>query len=84
MRKHICFYMRKYNDASRAIYAGHYASFANDELIRLNKFVCGLLMDSVISFFISVRTPYATLYIISDVTHQNFTTLKLYNPLDTE
>ena len=26
MRKHIYYYMRKYNDASRAICAGHHAS----------------------------------------------------------
>lgn len=35
--------------------------------IRLNKFVRGLLTDTVISFFISVRTPHAILYIILDM-----------------
>ena len=33
---------------------------ANDGLIRLNKFVLLLLMDSIICFFISIRTPHAT------------------------
>ena len=36
-----------------------------------------LLADSVISFFISTRTPHVTPYIIPDVTRQNFTPLDL-------
>ena len=40
----------------------------------------GLLTDTLISFFISTRSPHATPYIVPDVTLQNFTPLNLNTP----
>jgi hypothetical protein len=50
-----------------------YSACANDELIRINKFISRFQTSYVISFFISIRTP--LLNKISNITLKNFSLL---------